>query len=165
MSMLSIMKLMAQGGFVGTTEGQHFIAGFIDDVDNGRQVPWETLERLADCLRPLADIEDKRTVQIKMNELAHSLGVASKQGKQLSAEREANNLARSLVSYFQKIEQYKAEGLCDGKAELEARRWYCEQEGIKDQAARNRIKEHGETWWQIRKDFLRWHEELSETEG
>lgn len=162
------MKLLIATGNLGVeTDGARFIAGFIDRVEQGLPVPEEDLKRLAFALEPFISGRQQSSTG-KVADFADRIGLTGKQGKELSAQRDARRFERSVADYLRKLDQLKAEGFGERQAQLAAREWYCEREKIADRTARDRIKKHrqgAEEWLKICQLFAEQNEALARKFG
>lgn len=140
---LTIAGIVSLGGFVGTTEGQRLVAGFVDSVNKGELPDVDAMERLAYALLPIV-YDGEQDTQTVMAQVAERLELKRKQGKATSTKKGWRKQAEPVADYLQRIETLVEGGTSEKEATKKARSELCEAEHIGDRAARNRIDKHEE---------------------
>ncbi len=126
-----MLRLRAAGGFVGDSEAERKLARFCADVAAGDPPDPAYLQLVGEALQHFLESDEKTAV--RGERVGKALGVARKQGQQVSAKKDWRAQAYAVVDYLEYLETMP-EG--DAVAAASAKH------GIGKRAMRNRIGKH-----------------------
>ena len=130
----TLLRLRAAGGFMGDTDADRALARFCADVAEGVAPDPAYLRLVGEALQYFLASSEKTSVRGAM--VGKALGVGRKQGKALSAVRDAHAQARAVVDYQVNLESMDA---------TEAVRKAAAKHNICERAMRDRIRKFSET--------------------